>query len=104
MSIASRTVTWSQRSPFRRCHSLRLTAPPAAPLSADPPVLILTTYDTQTDILAAVEAGAMGYLLKDSPEDELHEAVVGSLTVAVGHRLNAIIFLELLFQVGTGWR
>ena len=32
-----------------------------------PPVLILTTYDTQADILAAVEAGAMGYLLKDSP-------------------------------------
>ena len=41
-----------------------------------PPVLILTTYDTQADVVAAVEAGAMGYLLKDAPEDELHEAVV----------------------------
>ena len=40
-----------------------------------PPVLILTTYDTQADVVAAVEAGAMGYLLKDAPEDELHEAV-----------------------------
>ena len=33
-----------------------------------PPVLILTTYDTQADVVAAVEAGAMGYLLKDAPE------------------------------------
>lgn len=41
-----------------------------------PPVLILTTYDTQADVVAAVEAGAMGYMLKDAPEDELHDAVV----------------------------
>ena len=41
-----------------------------------PPVLILTTYDTQADVVAAVEAGAMGYLLKDAPEEELHDAVV----------------------------
>lgn len=33
-------------------------------------VLVLTTYDTDADILYAVEAGAVGYLLKDSgPED-----------------------------------
>lgn len=41
-----------------------------------PPVLILTTCDTQADVVAAVEAGAMGYLLKDAPEEELHDAVV----------------------------
>lgn len=41
-----------------------------------PPVLILTTYDTQADVVAAVEVGAMGYLLKDAPEEELHDAVV----------------------------
>lgn len=41
-----------------------------------PPVLILTTYDTQADVVAAVEAGAMGYLLKDAPEEELHDAVL----------------------------
>ena len=41
-----------------------------------PPVLILTTYDTQADVVAAVAAGAMGYLLKDAPEDELHDAVI----------------------------
>jgi DNA-binding NarL/FixJ family response regulator len=34
-------------------------------------VLVLTTYDTDTDILHAVEAGAAGYLLKDTPHVEL---------------------------------
>lgn len=43
-----------------------------------PPVLILTTYDTEADIVAAVEAGALGYLLKDSPEEELHRAVLNT--------------------------
>jgi DNA-binding NarL/FixJ family response regulator len=38
-------------------------------------VLVLTTYDTDADILRAVEAGATGYLLKDTPRDELIEAV-----------------------------
>jgi DNA-binding NarL/FixJ family response regulator len=42
----------------------------------DPPtVLILTTYDTDADILRAVEAGAAGYLLKDAPPDQLVAAV-----------------------------
>jgi len=42
----------------------------------DPPrVVILTTYDTDADILRAVEAGATGYLLKDAPRAELNEAV-----------------------------
>lgn len=45
----------------------------------DPPqVLILTTYDTEADILAAVDAGAAGYLLKDSPPAELYRAVLGT--------------------------
>lgn len=34
-------------------------------------VLILTNYDTDADILGAVEAGAAGYLLKDAPPEEL---------------------------------
>ena len=38
-------------------------------------VLVLTTYDDDTDILRAVEAGATGYLLKDAPRDELFDAV-----------------------------
>jgi DNA-binding NarL/FixJ family response regulator len=38
-------------------------------------VLVVTTYDTDTDILRAVEAGATGYLLKDTPRTELAAAV-----------------------------
>lgn len=42
----------------------------------DPPaVLVLTNYDHDTDILRAVEAGAGGYLLKDSPADVLVRGV-----------------------------
>ena len=41
-----------------------------------PPVLILTTYDTQADVVAAVEAGAKGYLLKDADPDKLRQAIV----------------------------
>jgi len=38
-------------------------------------VLIVTTYDTESDVLPAIEAGAIGYLLKDTPRDELRKAV-----------------------------
>ena len=38
-------------------------------------VLVLTTYDTDGDVLAAIEAGATGYLLKDAPRAELVRAV-----------------------------
>ena len=48
----------------------RVRAAPDAPR-----VLILTNYDTDADILGAVEAGASGYLLKDAPPAELIAAV-----------------------------
>jgi DNA-binding NarL/FixJ family response regulator len=38
-------------------------------------VVVLTTYETDRDILRAVEAGAAGYLLKDLPRGELAEAI-----------------------------
>lgn len=38
-------------------------------------VIVLTTYETDTDILRAVEAGAAGYLLKDLTRTELSDAV-----------------------------
>ncbi|WP_330241407.1 response regulator transcription factor [Streptomyces sp. NBC_00525] len=65
-----------------------ITAAPDAPR-----VLILTTYDSDADILAAVEAGAAGYLLKDAPPEELAAAVRtaaagrSALALAVAHRL-----------------
>lgn len=58
-----------------------------------PRVLVLTTYDTDADILAAVEAGAAGYLLKDAPPEELAAAVRtaasgrSALAPAVANRL-----------------
>lgn len=51
-----------------------------------PRVLILTTYETDTDILRAVEAGATGYLLKDTEPDALvraiHAAAAGETVLA----------------------
>jgi len=40
-----------------------------------PRVLVLTTYDTDDDIIAAIEAGASGYLLKAAPAEEILAAV-----------------------------
>lgn len=47
----------------------------------DPPnVLVVTNYDTDVDILGAIEAGAVGYLLKDAPPAELISAVRSAAT------------------------
>jgi DNA-binding NarL/FixJ family response regulator len=43
--------------------------------SPDARVLVLTTFDTDSDVLPAIEAGATGYLLKDAPTEELLRAV-----------------------------
>ncbi len=40
-----------------------------------PRVVVVTTYDTDSDILRAVEAGATGYLLKDTPRQQMADAV-----------------------------
>ena len=42
---------------------------------ADARVLVLTTYDTDRDVVPALEAGATGYLLKDAPREELVRAI-----------------------------
>jgi DNA-binding NarL/FixJ family response regulator len=41
-------------------------------------IIVLTTYDSDADILPAIEAGAAGYLLKDAPPDALFRAVRGA--------------------------
>jgi DNA-binding NarL/FixJ family response regulator len=43
--------------------------------SPDVKVLVLTTFDTDSDVLPAIEAGATGYLLKDSPTADLVEGI-----------------------------
>ncbi len=40
-----------------------------------PRVLVLTTYDTEADIIRALDAGAGGYLLKDAPPEQLWSAI-----------------------------
>ncbi|XRQ06016.1 response regulator, partial [Actinomadura welshii] len=58
-------------------------------------VLVLTTYDTDAEIERAIEAGAIGYLLKDTTRDELvaaiHSAARGETVLAprVAERLVA---------------
>jgi DNA-binding NarL/FixJ family response regulator len=58
-----------------------------------PRVLVLTTFDTDRDVLPAIEAGATGYLLKDAPREELIRAVRAAsqgesvLSPAVARRL-----------------
>jgi DNA-binding NarL/FixJ family response regulator len=56
-------------------------------------VVVLTTYETDQDILRAVEAGATGYLLKDTARDDLIAAIAAArrgetvLSPAVATRL-----------------
>ncbi|MCE7006524.1 response regulator transcription factor [Kibdelosporangium philippinense] len=52
----------------RAIRRLKETAP-------DTRVLVLTTFDTDSDVLPAIEAGATGYLLKDATTEELLKAV-----------------------------
>ncbi|TCC55362.1 response regulator transcription factor [Kribbella pittospori] len=47
-------------------------------LPEPPQVLVLTTYDTEADIMSAIDAGASGYLLKDAPPDDLFRAIRGT--------------------------
>lgn len=44
-------------------------------LPEPPEVLVLTTYDTESDVLRVLEAGARGYLLKDAPPDDLFAGI-----------------------------
>ena len=46
----------------------------------DVKVLVLTTYDDDEWVFDAVKAGASGYLLKDTPRDELVKAIRGTAT------------------------
>ena len=53
-----------------------VTAIKAIREQANPPhILVLTTYDTDADIVQAIQAGATGYLLKDTPREDFFAAV-----------------------------
>lgn len=81
-------------------------------------VVVLTTYETDTDILRAVEAGARGYLLKDTPAEQIADAVRAAargetvLAQAVAARLVSRVRapatltpreIEVLQGVAAGW-
>ena len=59
---------------MRRVDGIRATA--ELHRSARPPVvLVLTTFETDADILGALRAGATGYLVKDTPPAEIESAI-----------------------------
>lgn len=60
-------------------------------------ILVLTTYDSDADILRAIEAGANGYILKDAPREELYRAI---RTTAQGQSyLSPTVATRLMGQV-----
>ncbi len=88
-------------------------------LDGGPRVLVVTNYDTDADILGAIEAGAAGYLLKDTPPAELLAALraaaagESALSPAVATRLLTRVRatpdtvltareIDVLAQVATG--
>lgn len=64
-----------------RVDGVAATARILAEVDPAPRVLILTTYESDDQILAAIEAGASGYLLKAAPQAEI---VAGIRSVAAG--------------------
>lgn len=60
-----------------------------------PHVLMLTTYDIDSDVLAAIEAGAAGYLLKDASADDL---AAGVRAAAAGESVLAPSIAQRLVQ------
>lgn len=68
-------------------------------LDPAPHVLVVTNYDTDREILSAVEAGASGYLLKDAPPDELFAAVMSA--AAGSTALSSRITSKLMSRIGT---
>lgn len=63
-----------------------------------PRVLIFTTYEDDDDLLAAIEAGASGYLLKASPAEQL---TAGIRAVAAGQTVLAPSIAAQLAQAAT---
>ena len=62
-------------------------------------VIIFTAFDTDERILAAVQAGAQGYLLKGAPRDELFQAI--RVVHGGGSLLQPVVAARLLRQVSS---
>lgn len=75
------------------------TAQIRSAMATPPKVLVVTNYDTDADILGAIEAGAVGYLLKDAPPHELLSAVRS--TAEGDSALSPIVADRLMTRVRT---
>ncbi len=69
-------------------------------LPQPPPILVLTTYDSDAQILAAIEAGATGYLLKDAERDTLFASVRSA--ARGGSPLAPSVAARLVHRLGSG--
>ncbi len=76
----------------------RLRERPSA--SGAPRVIVFTAYDTDDRILAAVRAGAQGYLLKGAPRDEIFQAI--RVVHGGGSLLQPVVASRLMRQVSQG--
>ena len=75
------------------------TAQIRSAMATPPKVLVVTNYDTDADILGAIEAGAVGYLLKDAPPHDLLSAVRS--TAEGDSALSPIVADRLMTRVRT---
>ena len=75
------------------------TAQIRSAMATPPKVLVVTNYDTDADILGAIEAGAVGYLLQDAPPQELLAAVRS--TAEGDSALSPIVADRLMTRVRT---
>jgi len=66
----------------------------ATALPGPPAVVVMTSFDTDREVLAALRAGASGYLLKDADPDEILAAVISA--ASAGSSLSATVLRQLV--------
>jgi NarL family two-component system response regulator LiaR len=77
---------------------LRQQAQPGAARDRQPRIIVFTAFDNDERIIAALEAGANGYLLKGAPREEIFNAI--RVTMQGGSLLQPVIASKLLRHVG----
>src|SRR5260370_37240914 len=66
--------------------------------ASQPRIIVFTAFDNDERIIAALEAGATGYLLKGAPREEIFNAI--RVTMQGGSLLQPVIASKLLRHVG----